>query len=131
VPALPVVTVCDRGCRRWPDVPRRAGLPVEEEVCYPEVAEALIGDLALVAWQRPYRVATAAAACTWREALGPVPLERLRDRVLAGGRRRAPQPRLPRRDGRGPGGELDRRVAGPGAGHPGEPGGVRVGRHRR
>jgi hypothetical protein len=29
-------------------------------------------------------VPTAAAACTWREALGPVPVERLRDRVLAG-----------------------------------------------
>jgi len=37
-----------------------------------------------VPWQRPYRVPTAAVACTWREALGPAPLERLRDMVLAG-----------------------------------------------
>ena len=27
---------------------------------------------------------TAAVACTWREALGPAPLERLRDMELAG-----------------------------------------------
>jgi hypothetical protein len=37
-----------------------------------------------VPWQRPYQVPTAAAACTWREALGPAPLERLRDLALAG-----------------------------------------------
>ena len=51
---------------------------------YMEVIETLLGDLVLVPWQRPYRVPTAAAACTWREALGPVPLERLRDLALAG-----------------------------------------------
>ena len=51
---------------------------------YPAVMEALLGDLVLVPWQRPYRVPTAAAACTWREALGPAPLERLRDLALAG-----------------------------------------------
>ncbi len=51
---------------------------------YAEVLAILLGDLTLVPWQRPYRVPTAAAACTWREALGPVPLQRLRDRVLAG-----------------------------------------------
>jgi hypothetical protein len=51
---------------------------------YPAVLEALLGDLALVPWQRPFQVPTAAVACTWREALGPVPLERLRDRLLAG-----------------------------------------------
>jgi hypothetical protein len=51
---------------------------------YPAVMEALLGDLVLVPWQRPYRVPTAAAACIWREALGPAPLERLRDLVLAG-----------------------------------------------
>ena len=51
---------------------------------YPEVIEALLGDLILLPWQRPYRVPTAAAACTWREALGPAPLERLRDLLLAG-----------------------------------------------
>ena len=51
---------------------------------YAEVIETLLGDLALVPWQRPYRVPTAAAACTWREALGPAPVERLRDLALAG-----------------------------------------------
>jgi hypothetical protein len=51
---------------------------------YTEVIATLLGDLVLVPWQRPYRVPTAAAACTWREALGPAPLERLRDLALAG-----------------------------------------------
>jgi hypothetical protein len=51
---------------------------------YTEVMEILLGDLVLVPWQRPCRVPTAAAACIWREALGPAPLERLRDLVLAG-----------------------------------------------
>ena len=51
---------------------------------YAEVMAALLGDLPLVPWQRPYRVPTATVACTWREAVGPRPLERLRDRVLAG-----------------------------------------------
>jgi hypothetical protein len=51
---------------------------------YAEVIETLLGDLALVPWQRPYRVPTAAVACTWREAPGPAPLERLRDLALAG-----------------------------------------------
>ena len=51
---------------------------------YMEVIETVLGDLALMPWQRPYRVPTAAVACTWREALGPVPLERLRDMALAG-----------------------------------------------
>jgi hypothetical protein len=51
---------------------------------YMEVIETLLGDLILVPWQRPYRVPTAAAACTWREALGPAPLEQLQDLALAG-----------------------------------------------
>jgi hypothetical protein len=51
---------------------------------YAEVLEVLLGDLALVPWQRPFGVPTAAVACTWREALGPAPLERLRDMALAG-----------------------------------------------
>jgi len=51
---------------------------------YPEVMETLLGDLVLVPWQRPYRVPTAAVACIWREALGPVSLEQLRDLALAG-----------------------------------------------
>ena len=51
---------------------------------YAEVLEALLGDLALVPWQRPFQVPTAAVACTWREALGPAPLEQLQDMALAG-----------------------------------------------
>src|SRR6516162_6257015 len=51
---------------------------------YPEVLGILLGDLVLVPWQRPFQVPTAAVACTWREALGPAPLERLRDMALAG-----------------------------------------------
>jgi hypothetical protein len=51
---------------------------------YAEVMAALLGDLPLVPWQRPYQVPTATVACTWREALGSRPLERLRDKVLAG-----------------------------------------------
>jgi hypothetical protein len=51
---------------------------------YAGVMEALLGDLALVPWQRPYRVPTPTVASTWREAIGPGPLEELRDRLLAG-----------------------------------------------
>jgi len=51
---------------------------------YSEVMQALLGDLALVPWQRRYRVPTATVASTWREAVGPGPLQRLRDRLLAG-----------------------------------------------
>jgi hypothetical protein len=51
---------------------------------YAEVMAALLGDLALVPWQRTYALPTATVLCTWREALGPGPLEQLRDLVLAG-----------------------------------------------
>lgn len=51
---------------------------------YAEVMAVLLGDLAAVPWQRPRQVPTATVAGTWREALGPRPLERLRDRLLAG-----------------------------------------------
>ena len=44
-----------------------------------DVIAALAGDLALVPWARP---ASARAAGDWRNALGPVPLEELRDLVL-------------------------------------------------
>src|SRR5690349_5457983 len=50
---------------------------------YTEVMAILLDDLVLVPWQRPCQVPTAAAACIWREALGPAPLERLRDLALA------------------------------------------------
>jgi hypothetical protein len=51
---------------------------------YAEVTDALLGGLALVPWQRPYALPTATVLCTWREAVGPAPLEQLRDLVLAG-----------------------------------------------
>jgi len=51
---------------------------------YAEVTAALLGDLAAVPWQRRYQLPTATVISTWREALGSGPLERLRDRVLAG-----------------------------------------------
>jgi hypothetical protein len=38
---------------------------------YAEIMAALLGDLPLVPWQRPYQVPTATVACTWREAIGP------------------------------------------------------------
>ena len=47
-----------------------------------DVIAALAGDLALVPWARPWRPASARAAADWRNALGPVPLEELRDLVL-------------------------------------------------
>ena len=56
-----------------------------------DVIAALAGDLALVPWARPWRPASGRAAGDWRNALGPVPLEELRDYraaiVLAGARR--------------------------------------------
>src|ERR1039457_6327536 len=50
---------------------------------YPEVIAALLGDLAAVPWHRRYRLPTATVAPTWRDALGPGPLEKLRDMLLA------------------------------------------------
>jgi hypothetical protein len=50
---------------------------------YPEVMAALIGDLAAVPWQRRCVLPTATVACTWREAVGPGPLQDLRDLLLA------------------------------------------------
>ncbi|HTQ93891.1 MAG TPA: hypothetical protein VMK84_30785 [Streptosporangiaceae bacterium] len=47
-----------------------------------DVIAALAGDLALVPWARPWRPASARSAGAWRNALGPVPLEELRDLVL-------------------------------------------------
>jgi len=47
-----------------------------------DVITALAGDLALVPWARPWRPASARSAGDWRNALGPVPLEELRDLVL-------------------------------------------------
>ena len=47
-----------------------------------DVIVALAGDLALVPWARWWRPASARAAGDWRNALGPAPLEELRDAVL-------------------------------------------------
>jgi hypothetical protein len=47
-----------------------------------EAVAALAGDLALVPWARPWRPASARACGDWRNALGPGPLEQLRDLVL-------------------------------------------------
>jgi len=52
------------------------GVPVQD------VIAALAGDLALVPWARPWKPASARAAGDWRNALGPGPLEELRDLVL-------------------------------------------------
>jgi hypothetical protein len=98
---------------------------------YAEVMAALLGDLAPVPWQRPYQLPTATVPCTWREAADARPLEELQDKAAGRDRRRGPGPRLPGRQGRGPGRGLDQRVADPSSGHPGEPPGIRVGRHRR
>ncbi len=51
---------------------------------YAKVLAALLGDLAAVPWQRPYRLPTATVASAWRAALGPGPLQRLRDLAMAG-----------------------------------------------
>jgi hypothetical protein len=50
---------------------------------YAGVMAALIGDLAAVPWQRRYALPTATVASAWREAVGPGPLEELRDLLLA------------------------------------------------
>jgi len=47
-----------------------------------DVIIALAGDLALVPWARPWHPASARSAGDWRAALGPVPLEELRDLLL-------------------------------------------------
>ena len=44
---------------------------------------ALLGDLVLVPWQRPYQVPTGKVLSTWRTALGPAPLAGLQARLLA------------------------------------------------
>ena len=53
-------------------------------LCGSDHRTALLGDLPLVPWHRRYVVPTPAVACTWRDAIGPAPLEDLRDRALAG-----------------------------------------------
>ena len=52
-----------------------------------EAVLALAGDLAVVPWARPWRAASERALGDWRNALGPGPLEELRDIVLEASRR--------------------------------------------
>lgn len=54
------------------------------EADYSEVMAALVGDLAVVPWARPYRAPTATVVSTWRAAVGRSPLEQLREVVLSG-----------------------------------------------
>ena len=50
---------------------------------YTEVMTALLGDLADLPWSRPYAVPSPAVLSAWRAAIGPQPLERLQQMVLA------------------------------------------------
>jgi len=50
---------------------------------YGEVMAALLGDLVLVPWHRPYQVPTGKVLWTWRTALGAAPLAGLQARLLA------------------------------------------------
>jgi hypothetical protein len=53
------------------------------DASYAETLDALLGDLAGVPWQRPFDVPTPTVVSTWREAVGPRPLQQLRDKLLA------------------------------------------------
>ena len=59
---------------------------------YGEVMAALLGDLVLVPWHRPYEVPTGKVLSTWREALGPAPLAAAAGTAAGRRRRRAPRP---------------------------------------
>jgi len=50
---------------------------------YGEVMAAVLGDLVLVPWHRPYQVPTGKVLSSWRTALGPAPLAGLQARLLA------------------------------------------------
>jgi len=50
---------------------------------YAAVLAAVFGDLALVPWQRPFKVPTPKVLGTWRAALGPAPLAALQALLLA------------------------------------------------
>jgi hypothetical protein len=98
-----------------------------------DVIIALAGDLALLPWSRRWHPASERACPDWRRALGPGPLEELQAIALgaaAGEHREHPGGVPDRRNAGAAGSELARRVAAAGAGHAGEPGRVRVRRHR-
>ena len=98
-----------------------------------DVIAALAGDLAVVPWARPWRPASARSAGDWRGALGPVPLEDLRDLVLGAAWREHQERGLPRRrhhrEDEAAAGGVAGRDADPGAGHAREQGVLRVSRH--
>ena len=100
-----------------------------------DVIAALAWDLALVPWARPWRPALARAAGDWRNALGPVPLEELRDLVLGQAWREHRVAGLPRRgddrEGEAAEGGVAGRDAAAGAGHAREQGVLRHRGHRR
>jgi hypothetical protein len=50
---------------------------------YGEVMTALAGDLAAVPWASPWQVPSETVLSTWRDAIGPDPLEDLQEMVLA------------------------------------------------
>jgi hypothetical protein len=50
---------------------------------YGEVMTALAGDLTAVPWASPWQVPSETVLSTWREAIGPQPLEDLQEMVLA------------------------------------------------
>ena len=58
-------------------------MSVMPDADYSEAMAALLGDLVLVPWQRPYEVPTGKVLSTWRTALGPAPLTGLQARLLA------------------------------------------------
>ena len=93
-----------------------------------EAVIALAGDLAVVPWARAWRPASPRAFGDWRAALGPQPLEELQDIVLG-----ASPAEHEDRDWRavhsaGAEGVIRGRDPDPGAGHPGQPGRVRLDR---
>ena len=100
-----------------------------------DVIAALAGDLALVPWARPWRPASARAAGDWRNALGPVPLEELRDLRAGLGLAGAPGGGCPGAVTIGKTqaaeGGVAGRDAGPGAGHAREQGVLRHRGHGR
>ena len=99
-----------------------------------DVIAALAGDLALVPWARPWRPASARAAGDWRNALGPGPLEELRDLVLGSSwrehRDRGPRCRDHREEEAADGGVAGRDAAA-GTGHAREQGVLRHRGHGR
>ena len=58
-------------------------MALQPDADYGEVMAALLGDLVLVPWQRPFQVPNGKVLSSWRTALGPAPLTGLQRRLLA------------------------------------------------